>query len=67
MVIHKQIRGTVLVKGKLYIFTPLTVASSHRKHWKAVLDLKNCEDCRSKHGKIYAINDIGVATRQVSC
>ena len=58
MVIHKQIYGTVIAKGKLDIFIPLTVASSNWKHWKAVLDLKTCEDCRSKHGKIYAINDI---------
>ena len=58
MVIHKEIRGTVLVKGMLDIFIPLTVASSNWKHWKAVLDLKTCEDCRSKHGKIYAMNDI---------
>ena len=58
MVIHKQICGTVITKGKLDIFIPLTVASSNWKHWKAVLDLKTCEDCRSKHGKICAMNDI---------
>ena len=58
MVIHKQICGTVITKGKLDIFIPLTVASSNWKHWKAVLDLKTCEDCRSKHGKIFAMNDI---------
>lgn len=58
MVIHKQICGTVLIKGKLDIFIPLTIASSNWKHWKAVLDLKTCEDCRSKHGKIYGMNDI---------
>ena len=40
MVIHKQIRGTDLIKGKLDIFIPLTVTSSNWKHWKAVLDLK---------------------------
>ena len=29
--------------------------SSKWKHWKAQLDLKTCEDCRTMHGKIYAI------------
>lgn len=58
MVIRKQIYGTVIAKGKLDIFIPLTVTSSNWKHWKAVLDLKTCEGCRSKHGKIYTTNDI---------
>ena len=58
MVIHKQICGTVITKVKLDIFIPLTVTSSNWKHWKATLDLKTCEDCRSKHGKIFAMNDI---------
>ena len=47
-----------LSREKLDIFIPLTVTSSNWKHWKAVLDLKTCEDCRSKHGKIYGMNDI---------
>jgi hypothetical protein len=58
MVIHKQIYCTVIAKGKLNIFIPLTVTSSNWKHWKAVLDLKTCENCRSKHGKIYTMNDV---------
>ena len=33
MVIHKQICGTVITKGKLDIFIPLTVANSNWKHW----------------------------------
>lgn len=45
MVIHKEVRGTVILKGKLDIFIPLTVVSSDWKHWKAILDLKTCEDC----------------------
>ena len=45
-------------QGKLDIFIPLTVVSSNWKHWKVVLDLKACGDCRSKHGKIYGMNDI---------
>lgn len=56
MVIYKQIRGTVIAKEKLDIFIPLTVARSNWKHWRAFLDLATCADCRSKHGKIYAIN-----------
>ena len=35
MVIHKEVRGTVILKGKLDIFIPLTVVSSDWKHWKA--------------------------------
>ena len=58
MVIHKVVRGTVIAKGKLDVFIPLTVASSNWKHWKAVLDLKTCEDCRSRHGKIYTIDEM---------
>ena len=58
MVIHKEVRGTVITKGRLDIFIPSTIPSSNWKHWKAVLDLKTCEDCRSNHGKIYAMNDI---------
>ena len=27
------------------------------KHWISVLDLKTCEECRSQHGKIYAIEE----------
>ena len=57
MVIHKEVRGTVILKGKLDIFIPLTVVSSNWKHWKATLDLKTCEDCRSKHGTIYAMSE----------
>ena len=37
MVIHKEVRGTVILKGKLDIFIPLTVVSSNWKHWKATL------------------------------
>lgn len=57
MVIHKEVRGTVILKGKLDIFIPLTGVSSNWKHWKATLDLKTCEDCRSKHGTIYAMSE----------
>lgn len=57
MVIRKVVRGTVIAKGKLDVFIPLTVASSNWKHWTAILDLKTCELCRSRHGKIYAMNE----------
>ena len=58
MVIHKEVRGAVITKGRLDIFIPSTVSSFNCKHWKAVLDLKTCEDCRSRHGKIYGMSDI---------
>ena len=31
--------------------------SSRWKHWKAQLDLKTCQNCRTMHGKIYAIEE----------
>ena len=31
--------------------------SNKWKHWKATLDLKTCYECRTIHGKIYAINE----------
>lgn len=57
MVIYKKVNGTVISKGKLDIFIPLTVSSSNWKNWKATLDLKTYEACRSKHGTIYAMNE----------
>ena len=53
MVVYKEIRGTVMGKGKLDVFIPKTTVSNKWKHWKAVLDLKTCEPCRNRHGKTY--------------
>ena len=57
MVIYKEVRGIIFHKGLLDIFIPRTSTSSNWKHWKAVLDLKTCEGCRSSHGTIYAMNE----------
>ena len=48
MVVYKEIYGTVIEKGKLDIFIPKTTVSIKWKYWKAVLDLKTCEPCRSR-------------------
>lgn len=44
-------------KGLLDTYFPETFRSSRWEYWKAVLDLKLCEECRSHHGKIYSINE----------
>lgn len=53
MVIHKEVRGTILTKRLLDIYIPPTGRSYNWKHWQAVLDLKTCKDCFDNHGKIY--------------
>ena len=57
MAIYKEIHGTVIGKGKLDIFIPKTTVSIKWKHWQAVLDIKTCEPCRNRHGKIYPMNE----------
>lgn len=39
-------------------FAPVTETSTNYKNWRAVLDLKTCADCRSRHGKIYQIGEL---------
>lgn len=39
------------------IFIPKTTVSIKWKHWQAVLDIKTCEPCRNRHGKIYPMNE----------
>ena len=56
MVIHKEVRGTILTKGLLDIYIPPTGQSYNWKHWQAVLDLKTCLSCVNNHGQIYEIN-----------
>ncbi len=63
MIIHKELRGTIEHKGLLDIYIPLALPGSNWKNWKAVLDLKTCEGCRSNHGKIYA----SIETKTVIC
>ena len=62
----KKICGCVLreaedisrAKGLLDIYLPQTHKSAIWKHWQATLDPKLCPNCRSHHGKIFAIGEI---------
>lgn len=45
-------------KGLLDTFEPVTTQSKNYKHWKAILDLKTCIECRSRHGQIYSIDEV---------
>ena len=51
MVIHKEVRGTILTKGLSDVYVPPTGQSDSWKYWQAVLDLKTCKDCAGNHGK----------------
>ena len=42
-----------LTKGLLDSYSPPTQESRNYKNWIAVLDLKTCLECRSRHGQIY--------------
>lgn len=44
-------------KGKSDTFDPVTIQSLNFKNWRAVLDLKTCFECRSRHGQIYQIDE----------
>lgn len=46
-----------LTKGLLDFYSPPTQESRNYKNWIAVLDLKTCMECRSRHGQIYWINE----------
>lgn len=62
----KKICGCVLreaedisrVKGLLDIYLPQAHKSAIWKHWQAMFDPKLCPNCRSHHGKIYAIGEM---------
>lgn len=45
-------------KGLFDTYFPETFQSVQWKNWRAVLDLKLCQECRSHHGKIYPIDEI---------
>ena len=45
-------------KGLLDTFEPVTTQSKNFKNWKAILDLKTCIECRSRHGQVYQINEV---------
>ena len=45
-------------KGLLDTFEPVTTQSKNYKNWRAILDLKTCIECRSRHGQIYSIDEV---------
>ena len=45
-------------KGLLDTFEPVTTQSKNYKNWRAILDLKTCIECRSRHGQVYQINEV---------
>ena len=49
---------TIIEKGRLDTYDPSTIESVNYKNWKAILDLRTCTDCRSRHGQIYSIDEI---------
>lgn len=48
----------ILTKGRLDSYSPPTQKSRNYKNWIAVLDLKTCLECRSRHGQIYQMDEI---------
>ena len=57
MLIHKVIKGFVILKNRDDKYDPPTTVSTNWKHWKATRDIKTCELCKAEHGKIYSMND----------
>lgn len=49
---------TPCFKGLLDTYSPETFPGSRWRYWRAVLDLKLCEECRSHHGKIYSVSEM---------
>ncbi len=45
-------------KDLLDTFEPVAIQSKNYKNWRAILDLKTCIDCRSRHGQIYSSDDV---------
>lgn len=48
----------IIEKGLHDSYEPLKIESVNYKNWRAILDLRICTDCRSRHGKIYSIEEI---------
>ncbi len=44
-------------KGLLDTFEPITTQSKNFKNWHAILDMKTCIGCRSKHGQVYNVDE----------
>ena len=52
MLIHKVVKGVVILKNRNDKYDPPTTASTNWKHWKATWDMKTCEQCKGEQGKI---------------
>ena len=44
-----------IINGRLW--KPVFGESSKYKNWIAILDLRTCPECRTRHGKIWLINE----------
>lgn len=47
-----------LAKNLLDTYDPSTLESRNYKNWIAILDLKTCPECRSRHGQIFQQKEI---------
>ena len=57
MIIHKVVKGFVILKNRDDRYDPPIAASINWKHWKAIWDIKTCEQCKSEHGNTYAMDE----------
>lgn len=55
---YAEAEPTPYFKGLLDTYSPETFPGSRWRYWRAVLDLKLCEECRSHHGKIYSVSEM---------
>lgn len=52
------VQRNIMEKGLFDTFHPVTLPSRNYKNWRAILDLRTCIECRSRHGTIYMIDEI---------
>lgn len=55
---YAEAEHTPYFKGLLDTYVPETFQSFRWMYWRAVLDFKLCEKCRSHYGKIYSVHEI---------
>lgn len=58
MIVHKTMRGFIILQNKDDKYDPPTSVSQNWKHWKTTWDLKTCEACKDMHGKIWTNSEI---------
>lgn len=56
MAIEKEFRGNIGVRKNDVNQNSPKLRSSRWQHWNASLDIKTCEACAGKHGRIYALD-----------